>query len=147
MENVPALLGDADAFGWMLGDLAEDGFDADWTLLSACALGAPHSRERLFVVAYANGVARSAAVPRKVLANPAPSRCIEGADRRGRTGGDPWTAEPDVGRVAHGVPARVDRLRGLGNAVVPQLGELVGRLIRDHAQQNLVLTRAIGDAV
>ena len=35
-------------------------------------------------------------------------------------GGEWWEAEPDVGRVAHGVPARVDRLRGLGNAVVPQ---------------------------
>lgn len=31
-----------------------------------------------------------------------------------------WTAEPDVGRVAHGIPARVDRLKCLGNAVVPQ---------------------------
>ena len=34
-------------------------------------------------------------------------------------GRDYWSIEPDVGRVAHGVPARVDRLRGLGNAVVP----------------------------
>ena len=31
-----------------------------------------------------------------------------------------WAAEPDVGRVAHGIPARVDRLKCLGNAVVPQ---------------------------
>jgi site-specific DNA-cytosine methylase len=40
-----------------------------------------------------------------------------------------WETEPDVGRVAHGVPARVDRLRCLGNAVVPQVVEVIGRAI------------------
>jgi DNA (cytosine-5)-methyltransferase 1 len=40
-----------------------------------------------------------------------------------------WSVEPDVGRVAHGVPSRVDRLRGLGNAVVPQIPEIIGRAI------------------
>jgi DNA (cytosine-5)-methyltransferase 1 len=40
---------------------------------------------------------------------------------------DWWRTEPDVGRVAHGVPARVERLRGLGNAVVPQVAEWIGR--------------------
>jgi DNA (cytosine-5)-methyltransferase 1 len=34
-----------------------------------------------------------------------------------------------VGRVAHGVSSRVDRLKGLGNAVVPQIPELIGRAI------------------
>jgi DNA (cytosine-5)-methyltransferase 1 len=42
---------------------------------------------------------------------------------------DWWCSEPDVGRVAHGVPSRVDRLRALGNAVVPQIPELTGRAI------------------
>jgi DNA (cytosine-5)-methyltransferase 1 len=37
-----------------------------------------------------------------------------------------------VGRVAHGVPARVDRLRCLGNAVVPQVVELIGRAIMER---------------
>ena len=57
------------------------------------------------------------------------------ADHLGReegyAGGQWWATEPDVGRVAHGVPARVDRLRGLGNAVVPQVAEVVGRVIME----------------
>ena len=40
-----------------------------------------------------------------------------------------WPVEPSVGRVAHGVPAWVDRLRGLGNAIVPQIAEALGRVI------------------
>jgi site-specific DNA-cytosine methylase len=43
--------------------------------------------------------------------------------------GTQWRVEPDVGRVAHGVPARVDRLRGLGNAIVPQIAEWLARRI------------------
>jgi hypothetical protein len=40
-----------------------------------------------------------------------------------------WRSEPGVGRVAHGVPARVDRLAELGNAVVPAIPEMIGRAI------------------
>ena len=44
---------------------------------------------------------------------------------------DNWTAEPDVGRVAHGVPSRVDRLRALGNAIVPQVAAVIMRAIKE----------------
>jgi DNA (cytosine-5)-methyltransferase 1 len=132
VENVPALLDDANAFGWLLGDLAEDGFDADWTVLSACALGAPHTRERLFLVAYPAGGhgQHDLQIPTGVAA---------GRAQFGGAGGVTWPAgwlpEPDVGRMADGVPKPLvaPQLRGLGNAVVPQVGELIGRLILDHA--------------
>ena len=44
--------------------------------------------------------------------------------------GRAWATEPDVGRVAHGVPARMDRLAALGNAVVPQCAQVVGEVIQ-----------------
>jgi len=42
---------------------------------------------------------------------------------------DGWTIEPDVGRVAHGISSRVDRLKCLGNAIVPQIAEILFRRI------------------
>jgi len=51
----------------------------------------------------------------------------------GQPGPDIWDVEPDVGRVAHGVPRRVDRLRQLGNAVVPQIPEIIGKAIMEIA--------------
>ena len=66
-------------------------------------------------------------------------REARGADRLGA--GQPsegpsrpgwWSAEPAVGRVAHGVPHRVDRLAALGNALVPQIAEWIGRRILDY---------------
>jgi DNA (cytosine-5)-methyltransferase 1 len=41
-----------------------------------------------------------------------------------------WATEPSVGRVAHGIPRRVDRLRGLGNAIVPQIAQKIGETIK-----------------
>jgi hypothetical protein len=54
--------------------------------------------------------------------------------RRVRPGGW-WSVEPPVGRVAHGLPARMvrDELHALGNAVVPQVAEHIGRLVMEAA--------------
>jgi hypothetical protein len=55
------------------------------------------------------------------------------AYRRSDAGAIGWGWEDGIARVAHGVPARVDRLRALGNAVVPQVAEFVGHRIMDAA--------------
>jgi DNA (cytosine-5)-methyltransferase 1 len=47
-----------------------------------------------------------------------------------------WLTEPDVGRVAHGIPARVDRLRGLGNAIVPQVAYQILKVIHDLEEKS-----------
>ena len=53
VENVAALL--KRGMGDVLGDLARIGYDAEWSVVSACSMGAPHVRRRVFIVAYPNG--------------------------------------------------------------------------------------------
>jgi DNA (cytosine-5)-methyltransferase 1 len=121
VENVSALLGRG--LGRVLGDLAALGFDAEWHCIPASAVGAPHRRDRIWIVAHTAGARWNGARPeRSATANGS------GAFRQ-PSRSDWWHVEPDVGRVAHGVPARVDRLRSLGNAVVPQIPEIIGRAI------------------
>jgi DNA (cytosine-5)-methyltransferase 1 len=157
VENVAALLGRG--LDRVLGDLAALGFDAEWHCIRAADVGAPHLRDRLWIVAYADGgrwrqagrdhpshpQADCAGAPYRLgdasasLADahgprfPPPWPKPDGENWRDAGGmfaaSDWWSTEPDVGRVAHGIPARVDRLRGLGNAVVPQIPEIIGRAI------------------
>jgi DNA (cytosine-5)-methyltransferase 1 len=130
LENVADLLRHPGAFGELLGDLATLGFDAEWDVLPACAVGAPHRRRRLYLVAYPAGEGRLPGWPVGTGAG-SPGR---GQEDRAEPAGDGWWAnEPDVARVAYGVPGRVDRARALGNAVVPQIPEGLGRMIAAHA--------------
>ena len=177
LENVSALL--VRGIDDVLGTLASIGVDAEWDCIPAAAVGAPHIRDRVFILAYAdtNGSGqrcdntenekwRSSEDWRAVLS---PRRNVAGADvkpagevsdansqrlqkpeskpREERTEGRAeqwtcftskswWATEPDVGRVAYGVPARVDRLRGLGNAVVPQVAEFIGNAIVEHERRH-----------
>jgi DNA (cytosine-5)-methyltransferase 1 len=129
-ENVRGLLRDAEAFGRILGDLSDRGFDAQWSLVSACSVGAPHVRRRLFLLANAPGRGRGG----RGLAESG-----EASGWPEPTGSGRWEFEPDVGRVAHGVPERVDRIRGLGNAVVPAVAEQVGRIILQSRERTVAV--------
>jgi DNA (cytosine-5)-methyltransferase 1 len=186
----------------VIGELAEIGYDAEWRVVSAAGVGAPHRRERIIIVAYASqlhcngsnnnsrvsveretisqsgndsgpqGVAyandsgdrasqrnverkdeassakwvNSQHEPRRCspeMEHAASARCktfvqqtqtiwttdVEQSDLQERFDNGWWETEPDVGRVADGISNRVDRLRGLGNAVVPQVAEYIGRLV------------------
>lgn len=154
----------------VLGEIAALGYNAEWQIISASAFGAPHLRERLFIVAYPDN-AGSGTPERKLVfredtvaawwqghagtfngfggrgamvANTnggrqqqcdAPIGVIPIVDKGGERNAKWWKTEPGVGRLANGVSNRVDRLRGLGNAVVPQVAEFMGYLINEHAKQ------------
>ena len=235
MENVRGHL--SLGFGRVLGDLAEIGYDTEWQVIPAAAVGAPHKRDRVFIVAYPNNTGSrtpkrriddngSAEIKngsniaqsesgrhgsnvantkskqsngRQPTINNSQSRkkglqqqigtsntdvadsdgerlegqrakqqttrasgeSAEMADTNGEQLGQRrrtkdigsknrvwsnngrrettdgfrqwWEVEPDVGRVANGISDRVDRLKGLGNAIVPQVAELVGALVLEHS--------------
>lgn len=134
VENSPLLVGRGLAV--VLGDLAKMGYDARWGVFSACSLGAPHSRERLFCVGYATGNGRheSSELPSANL-----SECIE--QSRG-----PWSAfrpvschglrdqvwcvpYADAVGSADGMAHWLDRLKCSGNGQVPAVVRLAWRLL------------------
>ena len=144
-ENVPGILRIAAAD--VVKDLEREGYDVVVFDFEAAAVGALHRRERIAFVANANQArlqgnefhgapatefrewrSHASVAERCAPCNASSQGLQDGADKS--LGGskqitqsersDWWAVEPDVGRVAHGIPNRVDRLKCLGNAVVPQ---------------------------
>jgi DNA (cytosine-5)-methyltransferase 1 len=231
VENVAALL--ARGMATVLGDLSTLGYDAEWHVISAASVGAPHRRDRVWIVAVRNANSKRetcdclpdskhgssvSTQARRQSARVSGERHVadskslggrarlckddtqqdgtepcddgrhvadskrfgckaesdglqhsptttdrkanflgscrqvpsdaDGAGRQQQRRPEPvppeqpalecsgwWESEPNVGRVAHGVPSRVDRLRCLGNAVVPQIVEVIGRQIIAHEER------------
>lgn len=148
VENVVSLK--KRGLGVILGDLASLGYDAEWLVLQASGSGAPHERRRLFLLAYPNSsgrqeqrrsvtaTAQQLAAERhgQVLADWAPAESSVATGTGSRTTAAAWSAEPDVDRVVDGVPHRVDRLRCLGNAVVPQVAEHVAGILIERLRES-----------
>lgn len=131
VENVAALVRDARAWGTVLADLHRLGFDAEWSTLSANQFGAPHIRERVYLVAY---TARSHVPYPHESASPW-SVELEPRGSGWEHGRAAWLPEPPMDRVAHGVSRGVgeSELHALGNAVVPPIFEHIGRRVMAHA--------------
>ena len=126
LENSPALL--IRGFSVVLSDLAALGYDAQWHCIPAAYAGAAHLRDRIWIVAYPMQVGELAApvgdMDWTLLYK---AQWPEIADATG--GHATWAPEPGVARVANGLPNIVDRRSTLGNTVVPQIPELIGRAI------------------
>ena len=174
----------------VLGDLAALGFDAEWHCIPACAVGAPHRRDRLWIVAdafsvdsgrvdrnvdrakgaregegpqrqrlrgaagHGGAVVADADEPRleRRLRKGMRERPCECFARQGRTRdvaasiaqhgvdvtwrwepcGACWQLEPNVGRVANGISARVDRLKALGNGQVSGVAALAWTILMER---------------
>lgn len=123
VENVPRIR------NIYLDKILSDLEDLDYTGatlgIPACAIGAPHLRERYFVVAYTKEHCVGTRLRESEQAKERKRRFSDRSSTLGRR----WPPEPDVGRVRYGVSSRVERLTAIGNAVVPQVAELIGSLI------------------
>lgn len=163
-ENVPGII--TTILDEVLFDLEGAGYEVATFSIPACAVNAPHRRDRVWIIAHADsggqqGQSVSVSIRRSFEAESNISWvCSDVAhaddDTRketigptGRMGwkwikesgqafieeeGICWFVEPAVGRMANGIPDRVDRLRVLGNAVVPQVVEWIGRCIVEYEQ-------------
>lgn len=112
------------------------GYDAEWHCIPASAAGARHQRDRIWVIAYpsmADAISEGWQGRLHWWTNQERQSELGYLGRCRSVDGQPienwWATEPSVGRVAHGVSGRTHRLRQLGNAVVPQIPELIGRAI------------------
>ena len=209
-ENVRGIVNiqDGMVFETVCSDLESEGFEIQPFIIPAAGVGAPHKRERVWIVGYskhngsltskirrgnqkvdaraqerqnqaiesqrtsrsnnneimensrrtlrqgakfdkenaneskqenANKFERSSSTPEHHVAN---TKGVHVQGQQDRSGQEQsrreswWEFEPNVGRVANGVPGRVHRLKGLGNSIVPQIAEEIGKAIWKTLNQN-----------
>lgn len=152
IENVAALT--IRGLDTVLSNLAEMGFDAEWGCLSAAAVGAPHLRERIWIVAKQQeflshsqhnrdgwGEQQQESVKEKNRkladthsAHGKRNKRTERSDQERTFSIESswWQTEPHVGRVADGVAFRVDRLKAIGNGQVPLCAATAFKLLMER---------------
>lgn len=122
-------------------DLCDLGYGSTALQVSAADVGAPHLRERVFVVAIANAdseslwdlAERRSTRWERIVPWQGETESLDDGPRRYAHESSAWRSPPDICGVDDGFPTRLDRRRlsALGNAVVPQVAEVVGRILRE----------------
>jgi DNA (cytosine-5)-methyltransferase 1 len=147
LENVSALLsGPSERPGYWLGtilrDSAQIGYDAEWHSIRAGTIGLPQERNRVWLLAYPNKVRRETPVLEIALTNEAGAFCEwQQVELCGtRSGNARWLPITGNRRVDNGLPSQldIDRTGAIGNAVVPQVPELIGRAILKSEERNVL---------
>jgi len=148
VENVPALLGRG--ISRVLGDMAEIGYDAEWDCISAASVGAPTIRDRVWILAYPgseSGESQGRINFQGRCDYMFPERDSWAQKERSRdwelvemvpgvhpgSAADWWTRQSRVARSVNGIPRELVDARnsGLGNAVVPQIPELIASRLKE----------------
>ena len=140
MENVPAI-----TFRGMesvLGALASIGYDSEWEIISARQFGAPHIRERWFCIAYPSGQRFQKNDNQRIRFNGPGEKSLnkyagpsgfnspnKGGDFKIENYWDKNKSPARIRRIHNGIPSGMDgnRIKALGNAIVPQCSEYIGK--------------------
>ena len=131
-ENVTALL--YRGLERVLCDLAALGYDVEWDVVSACSMGHTHMRERMFIVAYPNGQHGRQGLWNSLARSFRSLQAIDSFEDT-RASQKRRMANPSaLYRGANDVPQCMDRNRSLGNAIVPEIPERIGRAILEASQ-------------
>jgi DNA (cytosine-5)-methyltransferase 1 len=127
IENVSALRNRG--LDQVLRSLSEIGYDSEWHCITASSIGAPHRRDRVWIISYPKGERVQGLWTSGQQESHTHEEETVFMRYRKRFRKAYWEAEPSVARVVDGFSRRVDRVKQLGNAVVPQIPELIGRAI------------------
>ena len=123
----------------VIADLEDLGYKTTWGIFSAAECGAPHQRRRVYLLA--NSVCQRGQLPLEWQQPAEPlSRSKSAAWRAWTT----WSIKPGVCRSNDGSSHRVDRLRLLGNGVVPATAELAFRTLINEIQKSTTTTSKLG---
>ena len=123
-------------------DLEGEGYEVEPIIIPACSVGANHKRDRVWIVANSGGIKmeecklEASGNRTQSLGHNRECGSEDGVSWGGGKERDAFRDDPRVLRMANGIPNRVDRIKGLGNAIVPQVASEIIRCINQVMEDN-----------